>query len=145
MGGDIFSRDLLSALFDICDFADIAATLKDRKRLRDLAFRRERYGFAELRITLSANGVQAGNHHSRLLHLVDGPSRFDRVMLALVADEDDPLDAFIACLVKEPVDLTRWEQARFVDDPDFRWARVRTCSRGGWLRSWRKYQPRKAT
>src|SRR5208337_2224959 len=119
MGSDIFSCDLLAALFDVCDFADIAAPLKDRKRVRDLAFRCERYGFAKLRVALSANRVQAGNQHPRLLHLEDRPSRFDRVMLALVADENDPLDAFLACFMEDPIDLTRWEQARFVDNPDF--------------------------
>src|SRR6266481_2214210 len=102
--GDIFSCDLLSAVLDFCDFADIAATLKDRKRLRDLALRRERYGFAKLLITLSANRVQAGNQHPHLLHLEDRPSSFDGVMLALVADEDDPLDAFLACFMEDPID-----------------------------------------
>ena len=118
MGSDIFSCYLLAALFDVCDFADIAATLKDRKRLRDLASGGMRYGFAELGVALSADGVETGDKHPRFLHLEDRPSRFDRVMLALVADEDDPLDAFLACLVKEPVDLARREQARFVDNPD---------------------------
>src|ERR1700720_4661669 len=119
MGSDIFSCYLLAALFDVCDFADIAAPLKDRKRLRDLASGGMRYGFAELRVALTANRVQAGSLHSRLLHLVDRPSRFDRMMLPLVADEDDARDTFITCFVKKAVDLTRWEQARFVDNPDF--------------------------
>ena len=59
MGSDIFSRYLLAALFDVCDFADIGATLKDRKRLRDLAFGGMRYSFAELGIALSANRVSS--------------------------------------------------------------------------------------
>ena len=48
MGSNVLARNLFAALFDVCDFADIVAPLKDRKRLRDLAFGSMRYGFAEL-------------------------------------------------------------------------------------------------
>ena len=109
VGGDVFSRDLLAALFDVDDFADVAAMLKDRKSLRDFAFGSMGYCFAEIGIALAANGIQAGDQHSGLLHLIDWPPRFDRMMLALVADEDDPLHALLARLVEEPVDLPRGE------------------------------------
>jgi hypothetical protein len=42
-----------------------------------------------LRVALTADGVETSDKHSRFLHLEDRPSRFDRVMLALVADEDE--------------------------------------------------------
>ncbi len=48
MGSDIFSCYLLAALFDVCDFADVTSTLKNRKRLSDLSLRRVRDCFAEL-------------------------------------------------------------------------------------------------
>ena len=70
-----------------------------------------RYSFAKLWIELATNRVQASDQHSRLLHLIDRPSRFDGVMLALVAHENDPLDAFLACFVEEAVDLPGGEQA----------------------------------
>ena len=47
---------------------------------------------------LAADGIEPGDQHSRLLHLIDGPSRFDRMMLALVADEDDPALRFARVL-----------------------------------------------
>ena len=119
MRSDIFSGYLLAALFDVGDFADIAATLKNRKRLRDFAFGSMHHRFAELGIALAADGIEPGDQHSGLLHLIDGPPRFDRMMLALVADEDDPLYALLACFVEKPVNLPRGEQARLVDDPDF--------------------------
>ena len=118
MGGSILARNLFAALLSVFDLADIATTLKDHKRLRDLAFRGEGYSFAKLRITLPPDGVETRDKHSRLLHLMDRLSRFDGVMLALVADEDDPLDASLGCLVEETIDLSRREQARFVNDPD---------------------------
>ncbi len=51
------------------------------------------------------------------MHLVDRAAGFDRVMLALVADEDDALDAQVLRQMQQVVDLASREQARFVDDP----------------------------
>ena len=53
-----------------------------------------------------------------LLQLQDGPPGFDRVVLALIADKDDPFDALFPRLMQESVDLARGQQARFVDDPE---------------------------
>ena len=60
------------------------------------AHRRKLDRLAQLRVALAADGFQPGNSHSGLLHLIDGPSGLDRVMLMLVADEDDALDPGLA-------------------------------------------------
>ena len=52
-------------------------------------------------------------------YLIDGPSCFDRMMLTLVAHENDPPHVLLTCFVEESVNLPRGEQARLVDDPDF--------------------------
>ena len=146
MGGRVLARDLFPALFGVGDFADVAAAFKDRSDSAISPLAASVDGFAEFQVALAADGVQPGNGHSRLLHLIDGPSRFDRMMLALVADEDDPLDAFLACLVEEPVDLPGREQARFVNNPDlFRLRRAAIGFRGGWRRFSRRRLLRKAT
>ena len=119
MGSNVLARNLFTALFDVADFPDVAAAVKNRERLRDFASGGERHRFAELRIALAANGIEPGDQHSGLLHLIDGPSRFDRMMLALVAHKDNPLYALLASLAEKPVNLARGEQARLVDDPDF--------------------------
>jgi hypothetical protein len=107
MGGEVFSGYLFAALFDVADLADVAATLKNRKRLRDFSSGGECHRFAELRIALAADGIEPRDQHSGLLHLIYGPSRFDRMMLPLVAHEDDPLDALLASLAEKPVNLPR--------------------------------------
>jgi hypothetical protein len=105
MGGEVFSGYLFAALFDVGNFADIAAAFKNRQRLRDFAFGGVHHCFAELGIVLAADGIEPGDRHSSLLHLIDGPSRLDRMMLALVAHEDDPLYALLASLAENPVNL----------------------------------------
>ena len=108
-----------AALVDVSDLADGAAAFKNCERLRDLTFGGLHHCFAELGSALAADGIEPGGRHSGLLHLVDGPSRFDCMMLALVAHEDDSLHVLLECFVEEPVNLPRGEQARLVDDPDF--------------------------
>ena len=58
------------------------------------------------------------DRHSGFLHLIDWPPCLDRMVLALVADENDALDALLASLVEEPVDLPGGEQARLINDPN---------------------------
>jgi hypothetical protein len=50
-------------------------------------------GLAQLGIALAANGLQPDGGHAGLLQLQDRPPGFYRVVLALVADKDDPFDA----------------------------------------------------
>jgi hypothetical protein len=119
MRGEVFSGYLSTALLDVGNFTDIAAAFKNRERLRDFAFGGVHHCFAELGIALAADGIEPGGGHSGLLHLIDGPARFDCMMLALVAHEDDSLHALLECFVEEPVNLPGGEQARLVDDPDF--------------------------
>ena len=87
--------------------------------LRGLACRREFDRPAQFRIALAADDIQRRDGHPGLLHLVDRPSGFDRMMLALVADEDDPLDTRILRQMEQPVHLPGGEQTRFIDDPKF--------------------------
>jgi hypothetical protein len=94
MGSGVFTGDLLSALVDVGDLADIATALNYRERFADFSPGRARHRLAKLGIALTANGVKVCDHHSGLLHLEDRPAGFDGVMLALVADEDDALNSF---------------------------------------------------
>ncbi len=119
MGSNVLARNLFAALIEVGNFADIAAVLKNRERLRYFAFGGVHHRFAELGIALAADGIEPGDQHSVLLHLIDGPPGFDRMMLALVAHKDDPRDALLTGLVEKPVNLPGREQARLVHDPDF--------------------------
>jgi hypothetical protein len=93
--------------------------LQNRERLDDFASSGAHHYLAELGIALTAEGIEPGNGHSGQLHLIDGPARFDRMMLALVAHENDPPHVLLTCFVEEPINLVGWKQARLVDDPDF--------------------------
>ncbi len=73
----------------------------------------------QLRIALAADYIERRGGHPGLLHLVDRTPGFDRMMLALVADENDPLDTCILRQMEQPVHLPGGEQTRFVDDPKF--------------------------
>jgi hypothetical protein len=75
----------------------------------NFAFGSMRHCRAKLGIALAADDIEPGDQHSGLLHLIDRPSGFDRMMLALVANEDDPLDALLASLAEKPVNLPRGE------------------------------------
>jgi hypothetical protein len=84
------------ALADIRYLADATLPVEQRERVGYVPVRDKRNCFAELRVPLAAYGFESGNSHSGLLHLIDGPSRLDGVVLAPVADENDALDAGIA-------------------------------------------------
>jgi hypothetical protein len=99
MCSGVFTGDLLPALPDVGDLADVAAALKYRERLADFSLGRVRHRLAKLRIALTADGVKACDRHSGLLHLEDRASGFDGVVLALVANEDDALNSFFSRLV----------------------------------------------
>src|SRR5713226_6895193 len=102
MCGEVVSGYLSAAMFDVGNFADIAAAFKNRERLRDFASGGAHHCRAKLGIALAADGIEPGDQHSGLLHLIDRSSRFDRMMLALVAHEDDPLYALLASLAEKP-------------------------------------------
>ena len=40
------------------------------------------------------------------------------MMLPLIADEYDSVDALVLHSMEEAIDLPRWQQARLIDDPD---------------------------
>ena len=46
------------------------------------------------------------------------PPRFDRVVLTLIADENDPIDFGVARFTQKPIHLPSCEQAGLVDDPN---------------------------
>ncbi len=60
MRGEVFSGYLSAALFDVGNFANIAAAFKNRERLRDLTFGGVHHCFAELGIALAADGIEPG-------------------------------------------------------------------------------------
>ena len=115
--GDVFMGDGFISHLRFLDLADAVMLLEERERAIDLSFGRKLHCFAKHRVPLAANRVQPRYRHTGLLHLVDGSSRLDRMVLMLVADEDDPLDPGFAGLVKKAVDLARRKQARLIDDP----------------------------
>ena len=117
--GDVFEGDGFISHVRIFNLADALMRLEDRERAIDLSFGRKLHCFAKHRVPLAANRVQPRDRHTGLLHLVDGSSRLDRVVLTLVADEDDPFYLGVASFMKEAVDLAGREQARFIDDPEF--------------------------
>ncbi len=92
----VVSGYVAAAIFDVGDFADVAAVFQNRECLRDFAFGGVHHRFAELGIALAADGIELRNRHSNLLHLTDGPARIDCMMLALVAHENDPLYVLLA-------------------------------------------------
>jgi len=109
MRGEVLSGYLPAALFDVGNFADIAAASENGEGFGDFAFGSVHHCFAELGITLTSDRIKPRDRHSGLLHLIDRPSRFDRMMLALVAHEDDPRYALLASLAEKPVNLPRGE------------------------------------
>ena len=115
--GGVFTGDGFISRVRIFDLADAVMLLEEREHAIDLSFGRKLNCFAKHRIALAANRVQPRDRHTGLLHLVDGSSRLDRMVLMLVADEDDPVYSGLAGLVKKAVDLARREQARLIDDP----------------------------
>src|SRR5216683_5516252 len=99
------------------DLLDSPCAVQDTDRLGDLAIRCVINRLAQSRIALAANHVEPGDSHSGLLHLMERPSRLDRVMLALVTDEDDPRNAYVASLMQKTIDLPGPEHARLVNNP----------------------------
>src|SRR5713101_7095433 len=113
----VFPGDERVSLGGIRDLSDFPCAVQDTDRLGDLAIRRVINRLAQFRIALAANHVEPGDSHSGLLHLMERPSRLDRVMLALVTDEDDARNACVASLVQKTIDLPGPEQARLVNNP----------------------------
>lgn len=54
---------------------------------------------------LPANDVQAGDLHARHLQLCNWATRFNRAMLALIADEDDSCDLGFTSTMEQGMDL----------------------------------------
>jgi hypothetical protein len=76
----------------------------------------------ECGITLAKDLIQPHRLQARPLQLAIRSTRFDGVVLAHVAHEQDPIVRLKT--VKKPVDLTRTRQARFIED-EHTWRRVR--------------------
>ena len=56
-------------------------------------------------ITLATNCVRSRGQYAGLLHLLDGPASLDGVVLALVADEDDPATPDLSRLAEQGIHL----------------------------------------
>src|SRR5208282_3938192 len=115
--GKVFARNRGVALIRIDDLADAALLLEKRDCPFNLSARGERDSFTQSGIELATDNLQPRDGHPRLLHLLDGTSSLDGVVLALVADEDDPTDLRLPRLVQQRVHLASTEQARLIDDP----------------------------
>src|SRR6266446_5390458 len=114
----VFPGDGLVPLGGSRDLLDSSCAVQDADRLGHLAIRRVINRLAQFGIALAANRVEPGDSHSGLLHLMEWPSRLDRMMLALVTDEDDARNACIASFMQKTIDLPGPEQARLVNNPN---------------------------
>src|SRR5216683_467562 len=115
--GGVFPGDGHVPPGGIRDFLDSPCAVQDTDRLGDLSIRRVINGLAQFGIALAANHVEPGDSHSGLLHLMERPSRLDRMMLALVTAEDDARNACVASLMQKTIDLSGPEQAGLINDP----------------------------
>ena len=95
VGGDVFCGDGRVAPGGLTKLLNSTEAFQNRDRLADLSLGRVSDRLAEVGVALTANGVEPGDAHPGLLHLMDRSSGFNRVMLALIADEDDPRNACI--------------------------------------------------
>ena len=117
MRGKVFARNRCVALIWIDNLADAALLLEECDCLSNFSARSERDRFTQSGIELATDSLQSRDGHARLLHLLDGPASLDGVVLALVADEDDPTGPGLSRLVQQRVHLVSTEQARLIDDP----------------------------
>jgi hypothetical protein len=66
------------------------------------------------------NHLEFGDSHVIRKQLPDGRSRFNRMVLALIADKENSLDAVPPRGLQDSVRGSRGEQAGFIHDPQFR-------------------------
>jgi hypothetical protein len=116
--GEILARDCLVPVFGYGDLAHSILTLEERQSVGDPAFGGECDSQPKVRVALAPDDFEAGDGHACLLHLIEGAPRFDCMMLPLVAEKDDAIDALIVRLVEKPVHLPRGKEAGFVHDPE---------------------------
>src|SRR6266436_3538693 len=117
MCGKVFAGNRCVSLIRIYDLADAALLLEECDCRSNFSARSERDRFTQSGIELATDSLQSRDRHARLLHLVDGSASLDGVVLALVADEDDPTDLGLSRLVQQGIHPVSTEQARFIDDP----------------------------
>src|SRR5713101_5476214 len=99
-------------------FPDPLPLLKEPERLPNVAAGGMLDRAFQLGIALTPNDVEPRDVHLGANQLANRVARLDRLVLALVADEDDPIDAGALRYAQDTVHLTGREQARFVDDPE---------------------------
>src|SRR5216683_1039335 len=88
----VFASNRCVALMRIDDLTNAALLLEKRDCLADVSTRGKRDRLAQARIKLAAYGLQSRDGHTGLQHLLDGSASLEGVVLALVADEDNPPD-----------------------------------------------------
>src|SRR5216683_6663888 len=118
MRAQIVFSDRPVALGRLSYLADALLFRKHGDGLGKLASRRKLDGLAQLRITLAANHGERCGRHAGLPHLVKRAARFNRVMLAFVANEQDAFDSNLLGEMKQAIHLPSGEEARLVDDPN---------------------------
>ena len=116
--GKVFPRDCLVPVFGYSDPAHATLVLEQCQCVGDPAFRGKRDSQPKVRIALTTDDFEAGDGHACLLHLIDGTPCFACMMLTLVAEKDDAIDALIVRLVEKSVHLPRGKEAGFVHDPE---------------------------
>src|SRR5208282_3926718 len=115
--GKVSARNRGVAFIRIDNLADPALLLEECDCLSNFSARSERDRFTQTGIELATDSLQSRDRYARLLHLLDGPASLDGVVLALVADEDDPTGPGLSRLVQQGIHLASAEEARLIDDP----------------------------
>src|SRR5712692_5841271 len=120
MSSQTIQRDTLVPCRSVTNLRKAALFREQAERCARLAARGQLDGALQLRVALAAHYLQFGDSHVIRKQLPDGRSRFDRMVLLLIADKKNSLDALLPRGPQDSVRGSRGEQAGFIHDPQFR-------------------------
>src|SRR5712692_8767080 len=120
MSSQIIQGDALVPCRSVTNLRKAALFREQAERRARLAERGQLDGALQLRVALAANHLEFGDSHVIRKQLPDGRSRFDRMVLSLIADKKNSLDALLPRGLQDSVRGSRGEQAGFIHDPQFR-------------------------
>src|SRR5260370_15448981 len=120
MSSQIMQLDTLVPCRSVTNLRKAALFREQAERCARPAARGELDGALQLRVALAANYLQFGGSHVIRKQLPDGRSRFDRMVLALIADKKNSFDDVPPRGLQDSVRGSRGEQAGFIHDPQFR-------------------------
>src|SRR6266851_3982280 len=120
MSSQIIQRDTLVPCRSVTNLRKAALFREQAERRARHAARGQLDGALQLRVALAAHYLEFGDSHVIREQLPDGRSRFDRMVLSLIADKKNSLDALLPRGLQDSVGGSRGEQAGFIHDPQFR-------------------------